>query len=494
MLFNSYVFILAFLPLTLLAYHALRHFSGARPAIASLVLMSFVFYGWWSPKYVPLLLLLMAADLVIVRPMARWRTSRPVLARSLLALGITINLSALGYYKYANFFVDNINALFGLDLFLATIVLPIGISFYVFQKVAFLVDAYQGKVTSFRLLDYALFVTFFPQLIAGPIVHHSEMMPQFADPRPFKPHYFALGLTIFAIGLSKKVLLADTAAAFATPQFDAAAGGAVLGFTAAWSAALAYTAQLYFDFSAYSDMAVGLGLLFGIRLPVNFDSPYKATSIIDFWRRWHITLSRFLRDYLYIPLGGNRHGKTRRHINLVITMALGGIWHGAGWTFLIWGMLHGTYLMINHAWRSLFGNGEEATGSPVLRIVYAAITFLAVVVAWVFFRAADVGTALSLLQSMAGLQGASSAPATVDVDMALLTASALLALAWLAPNTYQLTGYVGPAGSYGSGRAVPPVRLGGWQVSYGWAATVGLLLALNLASMSRVSEFIYFQF
>ena len=494
MLFNSYIFLLVFLPAAVLLYHALRRCAGARAAIASLVIMSLLFYGWWSPKYLPLLLGLMAVDFTIARGIRRTRISGVATARLLLTLGVAVNLGALGYYKYANFFVSNANALFGADLFLATVVLPIGISFFTFQKIAFLVDVYQGRVRVFRWLDYALFVTFFPQLIAGPIVHHSEMMPQFRDPRPYRADYFALGLTIFVIGLSKKVLLADTAALYASPQFDAAAAGEVLDLFSAWVAALAYTAQLYFDFSAYSDMAVGIGLLFGIRLPVNFDSPYKATSIVDFWRRWHITLSRFLRDYLYIPLGGNRRGRGRRYANLMTTMVLGGLWHGAGWNFIIWGALHGAYLTINHLWQGIAQRLGLAEASCWLRGLYAALTFLAVLVGWVFFRAADATTALAILQSMFGLNGGPLVMPASETQAGLSWALALLLLAWLAPNTYQLTGYTGPEGAYGEGRQVAAFKAWRWQSGTGWAVAVGLLLALNLASLSKVSEFIYFQF
>ncbi len=256
--------------------------------------------------------------------------------------------------------MDNLNAAAGLDLALGTVVLPIGISFFTFQKIAFLVDAYRGRVDRLNFIDFVLFVTFFPQLIAGPIVHHSEVMRQFRDQTPLSTQTVALGVTIFTIGLAKKVLLADTAALFASPLFDAVAAGARPDMLAAWGSALAYTAQLYFDFSGYSDMAIGGGLLFGIRLPVNFASPYKAESIIEFWHRWHITLSRFLREYLYIPLGGNLKGPSRRFVNLLITMLLGGLWHGAGWTFVVWGALHGFYLVVNHLWRALrqhFGGG-----------------------------------------------------------------------------------------------------------------------------------------
>jgi D-alanyl-lipoteichoic acid acyltransferase DltB (MBOAT superfamily) len=494
MLFNSYIFLLVFLPLTLAFYHGIRFRIGTRAGIATLVVASFVFYGWWSPKYLPLLLGLMAADYLIAGRLICVRERRPGLARLLVSLGVLVNVSALAYYKYANFFVDNLNDLTGFDVQLATVVLPIGISFFTFQKIAFLVDVYKGKVSSFDLLDYALFVTFFPQLIAGPIVHHSEMMPQFARPRSFKYDFVSLGLTIFVIGLSKKLLLADTAAGYASPQFDAVANGAVLGIWAAWSAALAYTVQLYFDFSAYSDMAVGLGLMFGICLPVNFDSPYKSASIIEFWRRWHITLSRFLRDYIYIPLGGNRKGKTRRHVNLMVTMAIGGFWHGAGWNFLIWGALHGCYLIINHAWRGVMGTAEATDQSLRVKIFSGAVTFLAVVIAWVFFRAVDLDSALSILASMFAVQLEPVSAAVVNVNEAWVVVVLMLFLAWFGPNTYQMVGYEGPEGSHPVERFTPGSRMGLWQVSPGWAFVVGGLLAVNIASMSNVSEFIYFQF
>src|SRR4029434_10458885 len=313
---------------------------------------------------------------------------RPRTAKPLLVFGLVLNLATLGYFKYANFFVDNLNAVAGLDVVLGKVVLPIGISFFTFQKIAFLVDAYRDRVDRLNFIDYALFVTFFPQLIAGPIVHHSEVIRQFRERAAVSMPTIALGVTIFAIGLAKKVILADTAALYASPRFEAVAAGARPDALAAWGAALAYAAQLYFDFSGYSDMAIGAGLLFGIRLPVNFASPYRAESIIDFWHRWHITLSRFLRDYLYVPLGGNRKGRARRYVNLLITMVLGGFWHGAGWTFVIWGSLHTIYLVANHVWRALSGPPGAGSGSssPLECRLGQAVTFVAVVVAWVFFR------------------------------------------------------------------------------------------------------------
>jgi len=510
MLFNSYVFLFGFLPLVLLLFHGLRRLGRERGAVFMLAVMSLAYYGWWSWKYLLLLIPLMMLNYIVAQRMVDFRErQRPRGVKRLLILGLSLNLAALGYYKYANFFVDNINALFGLDLFLATIVLPLGISFFTFQKIALLVDVYYGKVGRLDLLDYALFVAFFPQLIAGPIVHHSEMMPQFKQLRRVPPAWLALGGTIFVIGLAKKVLLADTAALYATPQFNAAAAGTQLDMLAAWSGALAYTAQLYFDFSGYSDMAIGLGLLFGVRLPLNFASPYQAVSIIDFWRRWHMTLSRFLRDYLYIPLGGNRKGPARRHANLFTTMILGGIWHGAGWTFVVWGALHGAYLIVNHGWRELRArlHLQREASSRAGRRFAQLITFFAVVIAWVFFRADDMDAALAMLKAMFGMYGiaapaslatllphwpVSSAPA--DAAIALGVVVPLLSLAWFAPNTQQLTGYVGPEGTYGSGIAESGPAAIRWNGSAIWAVLIGMLFALCLMSMSRVSEFIYFQF
>jgi D-alanyl-lipoteichoic acid acyltransferase DltB (MBOAT superfamily) len=291
-----------------------------------------------------------------------------------------------------------------------------------------------------------------------------------------------MGMTMFTLGLAKKVLLADTAALYATPVFATAAAGNFVGFMAAWQAALAYTLQLYFDFSGYCDMAIGSALLFGIRLPVNFDSPYQATSIIDFWRRWHITLSRFLRDYVYIPLGGNRFGLSRRYGNVLLTMLIGGLWHGANWTFVIWGGLHGLYLIVNHTWRHMGCPNVGAWPSRVL-------TFIAVMVAWVFFRAADMPTALSLLQSMAGQHGAGTLPYE-----GVWLCAVLLLFAWFAPNTQELTGYTGPAGIYGEAKTQAAGHALRWQLSWHWAVATGCLFAVAMLSLSRISEFIYFQF
>ena len=351
MLFGSIEFLFGFLPVVLLVYHWLRLAGRQQAAKLFLVAASVFFYGWWNPLYVPLVLASVGANFALSLVMARSRRH----ARAILIAGLVLNLALLGYYKYANFFIGAFDHLVGLDLTMRKVVLPLAISFFTFQQITYLIEAYRDRKAADSLTDYALFVLFFPHLIAGPITHHKEMLPQFkvAGRGPLPYSYLAVGTTVLIMGLAKKAVVADTLAAVANPVFHAADHGQAIPFATAWLGALAYTFQLYFDFSGYSDMAIGLGLLFGIRMPVNFASPYKSRNITEFWRRWHITLSRFLRNYLYIPLGGNRKGPVRRYANLLITMALGGLWHGAGWTFLAWGVLHGTYLMIHHMWQRL---------------------------------------------------------------------------------------------------------------------------------------------
>lgn len=407
MLFNSAVFICVFLPVTLVGYYLLNGQGLRRWAIAWLVFASCVFYGWFSVRYLALLAVLILLNYAIGVMLSRdFRAGRrrPVL----LATGIILNLAVLGYFKYTNFFIDNVNVLFGADFVLQKILLPIGISFFTFQKIAYLVDAYRGEAEEYDLLDFSLFVMYFPQLIAGPIVHHREIIPQFlaTAARRFHVDDLAAGIALFTIGLVKKVAIADTLVGWSDPIFAAAQAGQVPSLYAAWTGILSFTLQIYFDFSGYTDMALGLALMIGIRLPLNFNSPYQAVSIIDFWRRWHMTLSRFLRDYVYIPLGGNRRGPRRRTINLMLTMLLGGLWHGAAWTFVAWGALHGLYLIVNHAWQRL-GSALRLPwrGTAAGRWTAWLITFLAVVLAWVFFRAESFSAAIAMLRGMAGLGG-----------------------------------------------------------------------------------------
>lgn len=521
MLFNSYGFILAFLPIAFFGFFYLGKYSHALSSLW-LALSSLFFYGWWDVRYVILLLgsiaFNYAAGLVIVHRRTQ-RDHRP--AKAMLAGAIAVNLVALGYFKYAHFLADGLSQLTGFSLHVGTVVLPLGISFFTFTQIAFLVDAYQGKVKEINWLRYILFVTYFPHLIAGPVLHHQEMMPQFAKREVCQIHWgnIAVGLTVFVLGLTKKVLIADALADFATPVFASVATGEQPQLFAAWVGALSYTLQLYFDFSAYSDMAVGLSLLFNVRLPMNFNSPYKATSMIDFWKRWHMTLSRFLRDYLYIPLGGNRHGPLRRVINLMTTMLLGGLWHGAGWTFVLWGGLHGGYLMINHAWRGVKKRMGWHLEGKLATLSAGALTFLAVTVGWVFFRADRVTSAITLLRGMAGMNGV-SLPAFLERDLGpycaqqgwmvsfglgddAMRASVLLVvcllMVWLAPNLWQIfqvyhptceTVPVGPADSARMTRG-PVIQ---WKPTTSYALLSALLLLISLLSLTRVSEFLYFQF
>ncbi len=403
MLFNSWQFILAFLPITFFVYFWLNQQRLPLASRAWLVAASLFFYAFWNVAYLPLILGSMLVNFAIGSSFSRNRARRhnAVSARMLLAVGVTANLGLLAYYKYADFLVENVNLALGAEHTLPGIVLPLAISFFTFQQIAYLVDSYRGETAEYDFLSYALFVTFFPQLIAGPIVHHREMMPQFASRRALIVNYrnIFLGLFIFGIGLFKKVAIADTFSIWAIEGFD---GGRELDFFGAWATTLSYTFQLYFDFSGYCDMAIGAALLFNIMLPLNFNSPYKALDIQEFWRRWHITLSRFLRDYLYIPLGGSRRSEARTYFNLLATFVLGGLWHGASWMFVLWGALHGGGLVANRLWRSY--------GRPLPAAAAWLVTFLFVAVAWVFFRANTMDDALRVLGGMLDLDSAFGVP------------------------------------------------------------------------------------
>ncbi len=391
MLFNSYEFIFFFLPLSFFIYFYLLNKRLATGAKGFLVFVSLFFYSWWNIGYLPLILTSMLFNYVIGNSLNENFQKVKVSKKTLLVFGITANIALLGYFKYSDFFIENFNLASGSSISLLHLALPLAISFFTFQQIAYLVDSFKNETKEYDFLNYALFVTFFPQLIAGPIVHHNEMMPQFANKWNLAKNYknIAAGLFIFSIGLFKKVVIADYFATYATNGFDKAE---VLNMVEAWATSLSYTFQLYFDFSGYTDMAIGAALLFNIKLPINFNSPYKATSIQDFWRRWHITLSRFLKDYIYIPLGGNKKGNFRTYNNLLATFILGGIWHGAGWTFVFWGFLHAIALIINHIWKNF--------NFHMPRIVAWFITFNFINITWIFFRAKEWDDALRVLKAM----------------------------------------------------------------------------------------------
>jgi len=390
MLFNSYIFIFAFLPVVFIVYFSLLKRRLIIAAKAFLICFSLFFYSWWNISYLPLILGSMIFNYVVGNSLASTRNIK-ISRSSLLTFGIVINLSLLGYFKYTDFFIGNFNWLTSSDVGLLHLALPLAISFFTFQQIAYLVDSYRGETKEYDFLNYALFVTFFPQLIAGPIVHHKHMMPQFSNPRNLVKNYrhITVGLFVFSIGLFKKVVIADTFAIFATHGFD---NNLSLSTLEAWLTSLSYTFQLYFDFSGYTDMAIGAALMFNIKLPNNFNSPYKAGNIQDFWRRWHITLSSFLRDYIYIPLGGNQKGRYLTYFNLMITFVIGGFWHGAGWTFIIWGAMHGTALIVHRIWSNF--------GYKLNKIVAWFLTFNFVNIAWVFFRAEDLNGAVNILLVM----------------------------------------------------------------------------------------------
>ncbi|MGO4666553.1 MBOAT family O-acyltransferase [Bosea sp. 2RAB26] len=518
MLFQSQEFLGQFLPVTLIAflivaflYWHTRNNLFRWIAGLWLILCSVYFYAKHNPEHAVLLAALMLANYALGEAIARHTGGRRRLS---FVAGLVLNVGALAWFKYAQFIVSNIEAAFSITLAFSAPVLPLAISFFTFQKIAYLADRFSGRVGRVHIPEFILFVVFFPQLIAGPIVHFREVGRQFLSKFWLDRAIvgFHVGVVVFSIGLAKKTVIADTIAQASDPIFRFAHGGGVIDLLRGWHAALGYTAQLYFDFSGYSDMAIGLGLMLGIRLPINFRSPYKAPSIIDFWRRWHITLSRFLTDYLYIPLGGNRRGMSRRFLNLMIVMLLGGLWHGAQWTFVAWGALHGFYLIVNHAWRYARG---PLPASWLERAAGWLLTFLAVVVAWVLFKSDDFQTAQRVFLGMMGANGlidfqsysqqavmnlAGQAEVyLLDSIVALVIVIAALCLAFFTPTTLELVGYKEPShdqaaegdtlGAMDNQEKVPPVS---WTVAL--LAGVSLGAALWTVAAGRPSEFIYFRF
>ena len=524
MLFNSYIFIFIFLPLTLLGFYLIGSKGYYRLALAWLVACSLFFYAWWNPYYLGLILCSILFNYSIGKEIdVRGRSQKKIPRTLFLVIGITFNLGLLGYFKYTNFFIDTIDHVFHAHFYISHIVLPLAISFFTFQQITYLMDIYRGEGQEHKFLHYCLFVTFFPHLIAGPLVHHKEMLPQFTRKRTrfFSPRYFALGITIFVIGLFKKLVIADKIGAYVDPVFHAAGELDCLTFLGSWCGALAYTYQLYFDFSGYSDMAIGLALLFGIRLPLNFYSPYKALNIIDFWKRWHMSLSRFLFSYLYIPLGGNRKGVFRQCVNIMVVMCLGGLWHGAGWGFVIWGALHGMYLVINHLWRSLRAfwgqNIDKTTKAGVF--FSRCLTFVLVVLAWVFFHAENLSIAKTMVGSMLGEKAIVAMYYHINhlqspTDMYLAMGYHLLKqtyfqgaqevfwlvilslIVWFGPNTYQVMNRYKSAYNIFRGKQKEEslVQWLQWRPTILWAIVTFLMAIVAILNLSSAKAFIYFRF
>jgi D-alanyl-lipoteichoic acid acyltransferase DltB (MBOAT superfamily) len=510
MLFNSYPFLLAYLPFVVFGAWALRRRFGPSILIPWLGVASLAFYGISSPRHLPLLLGSILCNYGIGQ---RIVNAAPGDRRERwLWLGVTANLALLATFKYSSFAARSVNLAIGASLPEPALELPVGISFFTFTQIAFLVDACRREVGDYRWGGYLLFVSYFPHLVAGPILHHQNVIPQFQRQRfgAFMSKDVASALTLFAMGLAKKVLLADELAPFADAGFAAADQGTLLTFWEAWFVLLAYAFQLYFDFSGYSDMAVALSLLFGVDIPINFRSPYRAESIIEFWRRWHISLSAFLRDYVYIPLGGGREGIARRYRNLMITMLVGGLWHGAGWGFVAWGGLHGLYLLVNHAWRRLWPERKIGIWIPgrLARLTSWWLTFAAVTLAWSFFRSSTFAGALNLIGGAIGIHGVglpqSLGPAAhwlqgvipwvdwqangmfphdlTEHKLAWMSCVAIAgAIAWLMPNSNAFA-------------ALPNETDRGRTLQRATVVLAGSLFAFGLLSLQRNSPFLYFQF
>jgi D-alanyl-lipoteichoic acid acyltransferase DltB (MBOAT superfamily) len=528
MLFNSYGFLFLYLPIVLLGFFQLGRISHAYAA-GWLALSSLFFYGYWNLAYIGLLLGSIACNyafgLWIAKAGVRHDKGRK---KHLLIVAITSNLLLLGYYKYANFFLSNINAIAETHLTLGEIILPLGISFFTFTQISFLVDTYQGKVKEYNFIHYALFVTYFPHLIAGPVLHHKDMMPQFAHASTYRFNYenMAVGLTIFFIGLFKKVILADGIAEYVSPVFNAPAAGIQLTFIEAWGGALCYTLQLYFDFSGYSDMAIGLSRMFGVILPLNFHSPYKSMNIIDFWQRWHISLTKYIREYLYTPitlsftrLGFGKPAPIEVLYSLVIpTMAIFlilGLWHGANWTYVIFGGMHGLLIVINHLWRKrgFLLTDKKTPPGALARTTGWAMTFFSVSLTFVMFRADSIATAISIYKGALGFNGFVMPDAwmfkwgvfgqwlaehgmTFGATNGLIGGGAinwiwiLMLIVLLAPNTQQIMQHFKPA------LGVPtmaPTRLT-WQPTIKAAILVWLLGFIAVINLNKQSVFLYFQF
>ena len=544
MLFNSYEFVFGFLPLTLLGFFLLGRWSRSW-ALGWLILASLFFYAWWRPLNVLLIAPSIIINFALARALQRLATAegRRSLARLVLIVGIVFNVAFLGYFKYRNFFLGTVNDVFGTHLVLTHLILPLAISFITFQKIAFLIDVHGGRVKSFTLRDYCLFVLFFPQLIAGPIVHFREMMPQFhAISCRFNLSNASVGVTLFAFGLFKKVFLADSIAPYVSAFFDRAATDAGLSLLPAWLAAIGFTLQIYFDFSGYTDMALGLARFFGIRLPPNFDSPLRAASIIDYWLRWHMTLTRFLTAYVYgpmalaltrrrmkrgLPVLTGRNSTVGAFVGLLmfptmVTMLVSGFWHGAGYLFIVWGLLHGVYLSINHAWRLVGPRfwSDRARYVRVMTPVGFVLTFVAVVFAMVFFRAPTMHAAIGIVTGMVGAHGFALPAAIVDHlgrlpavvhalrivpdaqwsahDLVLMGIwiSLMLAVALLGPNTLQILAPYEPALGV---KERPGLRwtVGArlrWNPTLAWAAGVAVVAAVAVSNMGGKSEFLYWQF
>jgi len=545
MLFNSGEFLFVFLPAALFGFYLLGTVSRTS-AIRWLILVSLVFYAWWRPVNVLIIAPSIVINFALARIFLRLNEGEASCraSRTLLFLGIAFNVVFLGIFKYTDFIYGAINDVFSANLVLTHIILPLGISFITFQKIAFLIDVQAGRVRSFTFQDYCTFVLFFPQLIAGPIVHYREMMPQFhtASCR-FDKENFAIGLTLLAFGLFKKVVFADQIALHVTPIYNSAAAGEKMSFVLAWMAAIGFTLQIYFDFSGYTDMALGLARFFGIRLPPNFNSPLRASNIIEYWLRWNMTLTRFLTGYLYNPLVlwltrrrlvkgkpgfGGRNQTVGAFVSLLmgptlVTMFVSGLWHGAGYGFIVWGLLHGCYLTINHAWRLVAVRlwPDRPSYDRVMKPGGLVLTFVSVTTAMIFFRASTLTTAINLVKGIIGLNGIALPQALFDQLGPLTSAfhgigvipveswssqdfgktaiwiGFLMFVALACPNTLQILARYEPAlgvKPQPTKFAIGRIKIPEWGPSLPWAIAVSAIAGIAIVSIGGPSEFLYWQF
>lgn len=469
MLFSSYEFLFCFLPITIIGYYLILNAKKVNMARGWLVIASLFFYGWFNIKYLPIIIVSILINFSIGKGIKKEDKYKKIY----FIIGATFNVGLLCYFKYYDFFVENVNVLFKTNWTLKHLLLPLGISFFSFQQLSYLIDVYKGETKDYSLLNFSLFVTFFPQLIAGPIVLHSEIMPQFDDKEKQRLNWdnIASGIFMFSIGFFKKLVIADSFAVWATNGFDSTAS---LTFYQGWFVSLAYTMQIYFDFSGYSDMAVGIGKIFNIDLPANFLSPYKSTSISEFWRRWHITLGRALSTYVYKPLGGNRKGRVKTYINLLLTFLVSGLWHGAAWTFVFWGLLHGIASVIDRLFRD--------NNWKINKYVSWFLTFMFVNCAWVFFRAATFERAFEILKAMFSIPSGGAfnmagiitngSIIIIGLVYILLVISLVVTLSF--KNTYELA----ETFDYTTINTVYVV----------------ILMMIGISFMPRISPFIYFNF
>lgn len=478
MLFNSYTYIFLFLPVAIIVYFLMNHFRRKILAEVFMVFASLFFYAWWDWRYLPLLVVSVGFNFLVGNLAApQFGRFNAIQRKTALVFGLLMNLGALAFFKYANFFIENLNLLAGLNINPLGFTFPLAISFFTFVQIAYLVDRFRGEAAQEGFVKYALFATFFPQLLSGPIVRHKEMKSQYAgqEQRHLKWENIYTGLVIFSMGLFKKVFVADTFAVWATAGFDHAGS---LNLVAAWVTSISYTLQIYYDFSGYTDMAIGSALFFNIRLPQNFNSPYQALNIQDFWRRWHMTLSSWLRDYLFIPLGGSRGGGFNTYRNLMVTFVLCGLWHGAGWTFVFWGLMHGAAIVVHRIWS---GAGYKMPKFPAW-----VLTFLFINAGWVFFRAPDFQTAISVLSGMINIGSVQS----LDGLKAMFSMSQLIPGEYTAKILAMLAGFSGLAFLAGNSNQLTE----NMQPAFGWALVTVVLLILGMPDFQQPSDFLYFNF